>query len=382
MQKIGWQFRVKKDGWNRGKKIFRTRWMLTSAAVLSSVLLWGCQSGADEDRSAAGTAVETAAELTTEMTIETGSKASAENTGVEGDSLSESAANAESSGETDDDRGSGNEQKVNEAAQADYILPDSDTKFLEWDDVKDLSQEELRIARNEIYARHGRRFKAQDLQEYFDGRSWYQGQIEADQFREDQLNSCEKRNIRFLKGLEPVAGLPGLSEAPSKAVMDRYGYENGHSVLSFDFKEGTAKDCGEYYEVEAVYCQGIEAPGDLKYGDRVTLVFNELTGEKKTLEYRQGGLYPVNEGQYAAQYYYTPTQDKRPVVLYQDSDDRVDKPVYEGKLYIRRDASREIDIVGQSEPVTSELLNREYNWYNGVFFDEKGYVVRLVVYGD
>lgn len=372
MQKIGGQFRV--------KKIFRTRWMLTSAAVLSSVLLWGCQSGADKDRSAAETAVETAAELTTEMTIETGSKASAENTGVEGDSLSESAANAESS--EDGDRGSGNEQKVSEAAQADYILPDSDTKFLEWDDVKDLSQEELRIARNEIYARHGRRFKAQDLQAYFDDRSWYLGRIEADQFREEQLNSCEKRNIRFLKGLEPVAGLPGLSEAPSKAVMDRYGYENGHSVLSFDFKEGTAKDCGDYYEVDAVYCQGIEAPGDLKYGDQVTLVFNELTGKKKTLEYRQGGLYPVDEGQYAAQYYYTPTQDKRPVVLYQDSDDRVDKPVYEGKLYIRKDASKEIDIVGESEPVTSELLNREYNWYNGVFFDEKGYVVRLVVYGD
>lgn len=266
--------------------------------------------------------------------------------------------------------------------EPDYILPGSSGDIIGWEDVKDLPPEKIRIARNEIYARHGRRFASQDLQEYFDGKPWYQGTVKPEDFSEGVLNEYEKRNIRYLKGLEPVDGLPGLSGADSKAVIDRYGYESGHSLLSFQLKGGTAKDCGSYYQVDAVYGQGIEAPGNLKYGDRVTLVFNELTGERKTLEYRQGGLCPVDAGEYANYYYYTPSEDGSPVVLYQDSDDRVDKPVYEGRLYVRKDATVETDIVGLSEPVTLQKLNREYNWYNGVFFDKKGYAVRLVFYGD
>ncbi len=263
-----------------------------------------------------------------------------------------------------------------------YILTDSDREYLNWEDVKDLTEEQIRLARNEIYARHGRGFQSQDLQAYFDSRPWYKKTVEPEQFSESLLSDVEKWNIRYLKDLEPVDGLPGLSDAPSKHVIDQYGYQDGHSLLSFQLKPGTAKDCGEYYQVDAVFAQGIEAPGNLKYGDRVMLVFNELTGETKTLEYREGGLYPVDEGQYASQYYYSNHEDGSPVTLYQDSDDRVDKPVYDGRLYVRKDATEEIDIVRQVTPVTLSELNGEYNWYNGVFFDRKGYAVRLVMYGD
>lgn len=348
-----------------------------AATVLGVMLLCGCQSGADIDSTDKIQTAET--EAVTEAKNAEHTEAVPENNSAQTNgSMAANSAEADSTEAESADAAETGEAK----AQGDYMLPTSNTEIVGWEDVKDLTQEELRIARNEIYARHGRRFKAQDLQTYFDGKSWYQGTIEPDKFSEDMLNAYEKRNIRYLKGMEPTAGLGQLSEAPSKKIIDRYGYEEGHSLLSFALKEGTAKDCGDYYQVDALYSQGIEAPGDLKYGDQVTLVFNELTGERKTLEYRQGGLYPVDEGQYASQYYYTPTEDQSPVVLYQDSEDRVDKPVYEGKLYIRKDAAREIDIENESEPVTFENLNGQNSWYNGVFFDEKGYAVRLVVYGD
>ncbi len=70
----------------------------------------------------------------------------------------------------------------------DYILPDSDSKFLTSDDLQDFSQSELRLARNEIYARHGRRFNDSTLQSYFDDCSWYQGTIDPEQFDESVLN--------------------------------------------------------------------------------------------------------------------------------------------------------------------------------------------------
>lgn len=268
-------------------------------------------------------------------------------------------------------------------ADQDYLLPDSSISYLTADDLSHLTPSQYRLARNEIYARHGRKFNSQDLQSYFDSKSWYQGTVEAADFKESSLSDCEKANIRLLQSMEPVAGLENLPEAPSKKVIDRYGYSSGYSVLSFNITPGTAKDCGSYYLVDAVYNQAIQAPGDLNPGDTVTLVFNELTGETKTLAYGSNGLYDAAYGQSgSAEYYYSPSADGSPVTLYQDSDDRVDKPIYKGSLYIRKDATIEQAIVSLSEPVTLAKLQGEFNWYNGVYFDQKGYVTRLVFYGD
>lgn len=272
-------------------------------------------------------------------------------------------------------------EEVNDTAVLkDYIVPDSSSRYLRLDEVKNLSKEEFRIARNEIYARHGRKFNSKDLQDYFNHKSWYQGTVEPEQFDEGWLNDYEKENIQLLTKAEETASFADLPEAPSKPIIDRYGYEDGYSVLSFRIKEGTLKDCGEYYQVDAVYRQRIEAPANLSDGSEVTLVFNELTGETKTLVYREGYFYFTEKG-YQYEYYCLPSSDGNMVVLYEGSDDRVDKPVYEGKLYIRKDATDEVAIMNQIEPVTEEILNRD-NWYNGVYFDQKGYVTRLVFYGD
>lgn len=84
-----------------------------------------------------------------------------------------------------------------------YIIPDSDTRYLERSlDLSGLSQYELRLARNEIYARHGRKFNDPSLQSYFNGKGWYAPTTEADQFNESCLNAYEKANLALIKDVE------------------------------------------------------------------------------------------------------------------------------------------------------------------------------------
>lgn len=83
-----------------------------------------------------------------------------------------------------------------------YILPDSDTKLLSEKDLEELSDEECKLARNEIYARHGRKFKDEKLQAYFDARDWYEGTIEPDDFEESLLSEVEIANRDLLVAYE------------------------------------------------------------------------------------------------------------------------------------------------------------------------------------
>ncbi|MBQ9157145.1 MAG: YARHG domain-containing protein [Eubacterium sp.] len=92
------------------------------------------------------------------------------------------------------------------AGDAYYILPDSNSRYLAVSDISYLSKKELRLARNEIYARHGRRFKDSELQNYFDSQSWYRGTVSADAFNEGVLNTYEKKNAELILGYEKQMG--------------------------------------------------------------------------------------------------------------------------------------------------------------------------------
>lgn len=85
---------------------------------------------------------------------------------------------------------------------AEYILPDSSTKYYTIDDVNWLRSDEIRLAINEIYAKHGRMFKSEELQNYFNSKSWYNPSIPADQFNDSMLNDCERHNIEVLQTIK------------------------------------------------------------------------------------------------------------------------------------------------------------------------------------
>jgi Mg-chelatase subunit ChlD/flagellar basal body-associated protein FliL len=88
----------------------------------------------------------------------------------------------------------------------DFIIYDSDSRYLTTADLDQLSEEELKWARNEIYARRGRKFKDPDLKAYFESKSWYSGTVEPEDFTEAVLNEYERANAYFIKQYENDKG--------------------------------------------------------------------------------------------------------------------------------------------------------------------------------
>lgn len=93
-----------------------------------------------------------------------------------------------------------------DAESSDYILENSDSQYLTRFDLEGLSANDCRLARNELYARHGRKFDSEDLQDYFDSCSWYHGVIEPEDFQESMLNDIETANRDLIVEYEKEMG--------------------------------------------------------------------------------------------------------------------------------------------------------------------------------
>lgn len=106
--------------------------------------------------------------------------------GEDANSASDSAPDSEESDVAEDVSTTGNADDTgrpgNTSATGNYIIPDSSSRLLSASDLSGYSDDELCIAMNEIWTRHGRRFNNQWLQRYFDGQDWYSGTIDADSF--------------------------------------------------------------------------------------------------------------------------------------------------------------------------------------------------------
>lgn len=87
-----------------------------------------------------------------------------------------------------------------------YIFPDSERDILTLEDCDGLTELECKIARNEVYARHGRKFNDESLQAYFDVCSWYDGIIEPENFTEDLLTETELANLHIINEYESIMG--------------------------------------------------------------------------------------------------------------------------------------------------------------------------------
>lgn len=131
------------------------------------------------------------------------------------------------------------EENTEDTANADYIIPYSDTRYLSQQDLMGMNKGTLRAARNEIYARYGRKFKAKDLQDYFNSKSWYHPTIEADQFTDNMLSETERHNANLIKEAE--------TEAPAGELTIV-----NNELLSLGEKEKIVKNMNAYttWEIE------------------------------------------------------------------------------------------------------------------------------------
>lgn len=82
-------------------------------------------------------------------------------------------------------------------SENEFILPDSSQRKLEKGEIAGYTKRVLRIARNEIFARHGYVFKSDDLIKRFKKYKWYRPKTE-----QLKLSKIEKANISLISLVE------------------------------------------------------------------------------------------------------------------------------------------------------------------------------------
>ena len=90
------------------------------------------------------------------------------------------------------------EQVQNTAETGEYFFPESSSRYLTDEEISVYSSDQLELAKNEIYARHGRQFVTEYIADYFNSKSWYKGTIDPATFDAEQnsiFNEYELANI-------------------------------------------------------------------------------------------------------------------------------------------------------------------------------------------
>lgn len=146
-------------------------------------------------------------ESTEEETTEEEEETTSETESGSGSGSSSSGSGSSSSGSgSSGTGGSSSSSKTTTSSGGTYILADSASHLYTTSELSDLSNWELYIARNEIYARHGRMFQKEDLQNYFNAQSWYTPLYSPSDFDSSLLNSTEQQNAATILALEKSRG--------------------------------------------------------------------------------------------------------------------------------------------------------------------------------
>ena len=91
------------------------------------------------------------------------------------------------------------EGEEEETGEAGVIFPYSSERVVDESAAKELSDEDLRYAINELYARHGYIFKDEELKAYYSQFEWYDGTVKSDDFTMEMFNDIEKENVQILQ---------------------------------------------------------------------------------------------------------------------------------------------------------------------------------------
>lgn len=94
------------------------------------------------------------------------------------------------------------EPEATEEPEPFYLLPESNIRLIEKEELEGVDLEILALMRNEILARHGYPFQKPQYQEYFGSQIWYE---ENPDFDYNMLSKIEMDNVETIKKLEEAA---------------------------------------------------------------------------------------------------------------------------------------------------------------------------------
>jgi len=88
-----------------------------------------------------------------------------------------------------------------------YLIPDSDRRYISVSDLYGLSDDEVQLARNEIYARYGYDFRTRSIQIYFERQGWYRNNpYYGHDAQSPSFNKYERANVSLIKDYEKSRG--------------------------------------------------------------------------------------------------------------------------------------------------------------------------------
>jgi type II secretory pathway pseudopilin PulG len=180
------------------KKVSRFRYVL-AAAVLVLVVIGAAALGVSKAAGAMAEAVSNSQQRT-----------AANNSTTEKSTTESSNAGNTATGSAAASNIANTPNSTSTVSNGDYIIPDSSSRLITESEILALSEWERYIARNEIFARHGRGFKNEDLREYFTSKSWYKELYSPEKFdsMSSPLNDYERKNSTLLLSVEKREGSP------------------------------------------------------------------------------------------------------------------------------------------------------------------------------
>lgn len=115
------------------------------------------------------------------------------------DNVDEKLADTTETKTTEQEKKQEDSKKEDSGSENGMIFPDSSEVELASEDIKKLSDEDLRYAVNEIYARHGYIFKDDQLRAHYEQYDWYKKTVKPEDFSDSVFNEVEKRNVQALQ---------------------------------------------------------------------------------------------------------------------------------------------------------------------------------------
>ena len=94
--------------------------------------------------------------------------------------------------------------------------PNKLDELLTVEQLSTLSRRDLRILRNTVYARHGKKFESEVVRGYFESAEWYEPK---DVYVDHQLTGIDHKNIAIIRSVEDSLGGP-LHENPNYGKGD------------------------------------------------------------------------------------------------------------------------------------------------------------------
>ncbi len=125
-------------------------------------------------------------------------------------------------------------------ADRQYLIPDSNTRLLTWDELEKWDRHSLSYVFNEIFARHGYVFKAGGkYDQWFSSQPWYRPNADPNNDRAclPKVSDLEWQNYHLIKDVIAAKEARGeKSHLPDKECVDRYAPAvSGYRLSGFDY---------------------------------------------------------------------------------------------------------------------------------------------------